>query len=77
VLLIESCSGGGILIAVKIKYVVPINNIEQLLVTVSVGNVRIVLDVAYIPPNSCIEIYDSHICAVELFRFKHVSTMIV
>lgn len=76
-LLTVSCSGGGVLIAVKIKYVgrvlsVPINNIEQLLVTVSVGNERLVLDVAFIPPNSCIEIYDSHIGTVELFLFKHI-----
>lgn len=55
----------------------PINNIEQLLVMVSVGNVKLVLDVAYIPPNSRIEIYDSHIGAVELYRFKHIRTMIV
>lgn len=40
-------NGSGILIAVKIKYVskvlsVPINNIKQLFVVISIGNVKIV-----------------------------------
>lgn len=74
--------GGGVLIAIKIKYAarvlsIPFNHVEQLLVAVSVGNLKLVLGGVYIPPKSSIDIYDSHISSVKAFRSKYSNYEII
>jgi len=68
--------GGGILVAIKNLYAarmlsVPINNVEQLFILVSVGNKNLIVGGVYIPPSSGPDMYDCHVQSVELLRTNY------
>jgi len=50
---------------------VPINNVEELFILVSVGNKYLIIGGVYIPPSSGPDIYEYHIQSLELLRTKY------
>lgn len=50
---------------------VPINNIEQLFVSVSIGKTKLILGAVYIPPSSNLDLFDNHIQSIEFLQTKY------
>lgn len=50
---------------------VPINNIEQLFVSISIGKIKLILGAVYIPPSSNLDLFDNHIQSVEYLQTKY------
>lgn len=52
---------------------VPINNIEQLFISVSIGEIKLILGAVYIPSSSNLDLYDNHIQSVEFLQTKYTA----
>lgn len=69
-------TGGGVLIAVSKQLIsTPIATtcicLEQKFVAISIGSSKIIVGVAYIPPNSPENVYELHAASVEEFSLKY------